>query len=163
MPDLSQDHRLMVAARIKAIADSGETFDSRLADEIADLLRGVPIARFSLRLWGTSSGQDSSGHAAGIGDVSVPDGEQAFSYSINDPNVRCGAYVIRKYGDRVFQIRHVMEVVAEEQENELLKLVHTGTRWEARVNRPRIFSLGIVTIIAGQRFDLWKVGDQTST
>ena len=165
---MDQATRLVVAAHIKAIADSGDTFDASHAEEIDRLLQDLVAPRAVLQLKSVTQGRSQKGHAAGVGDVELPGERRSRSVSFGERELRCGAYVVTRSGPAAFEIRHVMEVGAASEAGELMELARhdgpgpgstgAGGRWEARLNRPRQFVLGFLVIQFGNRFEPWKIG-----
>ncbi|MFC3227211.1 hypothetical protein ACFOGJ_08225 [Marinibaculum pumilum] len=155
---MDQANRLVVAAHIKAIADSADTFDAARADAIDRLLQNLEAPKVVLKLGAVTESESQEGHAAGVGDVEIPGERRRRSLSVGERELRCGAYVVTRCGPQAYEIRHVMEVDAESEAGELMQLARLNGRWEARLNQPRRLVLGFLVVQFGNRFVPWKIG-----
>ena len=158
MVNADQTFRLRVAAHIKAIGDAEGPFEAWRAEEIAVLLADMPVEGSRFKFLASHGGASSEGVAAGVGNVKMDEGEKRHEWNAGDRSFRCGAYVVAKKGERVFEIRHVGDVNPEMEAGELMRLCYIQGRWEAQLNAPRTFALGPLVLVIGGKFEPWKVG-----
>lgn len=159
MEQITQDMRLMAAARIKAIGDSGnDCFNADDAQTLDNLLHSMPRQRASFSMKGMFQGPSTKANAAGVGNVNIAGQEKKFSLAVGEAEFRCGAYIVTREGDHCYDIRHVGDVDACMREGESLRLKYEAGNWNAYLNRPRRLRIWPFLITIGGRYDFWKRG-----
>ncbi|MEM8811055.1 MAG: hypothetical protein AAGF59_00455 [Pseudomonadota bacterium] len=153
-----QTLRLRAATLIKSIADSGDTFDNALADELVRLLEPMPLRKSGFKVALFKSGSSVEGEAAGVGNTTLKEEDVHKSWSVGERSFRCGAYVVEKQDHDDFEIRHVGEVQADMNPGEQLRLAREGGAWTAYLNEPKMISFLFVHIIYGRTWVVWKQG-----
>ncbi len=94
---LTQNQKLEAAARLKAIIESGETFDPRDADAVAELLAAIPRSGPSFRWHKEVDGERTEG-------------------AIGSRATRCGAWLVDRWGN-AFDIRHIASTEDQTERN----------------------------------------------
>ncbi len=130
---LTQNQKLEAAARLKAIIESGETFDPRDADAVAELLAAIPRSGPSFRWHKEVDGERTEG-------------------AIGSRATRCGAWLVDRWGTS-FDIRHIAS--AEDADGAEYRLRKVRGRW--RLDRSYVRSWRVFnSTFSSVRFAPWK-------
>ena len=169
VPD--QALRLRAAALIKAIADGEgadeeDAFDASLADDLARLLAPMPVqgSAVGVQTVVTRRRKGGANEAAGAGGApaTLPDDEDQsrFGWSAGERAFRCGAYVVEKLGPDAFDVRHVGDVDAFWNNDEVMRIERVDGEWRTALSRPRRRTFLFVSLTL-QRMVPWRRGVRT--
>lgn len=155
--DVTSDTRFELAALTDRLVYGNETTFSRTdAIRLNELVpKNARAALFGVEASLKTSGSSFSGHAAGVGNVSVDDGEKTRSVgNAMKGTMRAGQWIFTRDGRNIV-IRQVMSVSLEEGREVMLAFKRDGEPKCLKLQMPVPFKLGPVVFTIG-RFADWK-------